>query len=157
MGLSSGPVVVVVERCPHPQDRMEGRVTLDWKDTLGTVATHTATCRQCGAQWVAECTLQENQAWERFRWVKNMLPAIKPPPPPAPPKPVVLCKGCEKPLKDCTGSYRACAAFHYANPRHEAGDAYAAAQTRLSHVAGFQLRAPPVRIVVLADDNSEPV
>jgi hypothetical protein len=31
------------------------------------------------------------------------------------------------------------------------------AQTRIGHVAGFQLRAPPPRVVVLVDDNSEPV
>lgn len=150
IGLSSCPVVVVM-KCTHPRDK----VTYETVRLTGGRVIWDAGCAACDSVWEGEYPLQVDEERERAVWLKknNMFPAPPTPRLTPPPKPVVMCKGCEQPLEDCTGSYRSCAVF--ASRRYEAG--LGVPQTMLSHVAGFQLRAPPPRVVVLADDNSEPV
>lgn len=79
-----------------------------------------------------------------------------PKPPPQPTVVIVKCPSCEQPIGECVGKYQGC--LRGGRARFEAGrDGTARAIPAIQHVPGFSLRPRREPVVVMVDDNSEPV
>lgn len=78
-----------------------------------------------------------------------------PKPSPQPTVVIVKCPSCEQPIGKCVGKYQGC--LRGGRARFEAGRDGNAPIPAIQRVPGFSLRPRREPVVVMVDDNSEPV